>query len=125
MAITQPTLGGSALPWPQHEGGYELEYEYRGGAHTMADGSVTYDLVASGMKRVITLTWINISQTDRDTVMTRLTSLGLGSATLVPPEGGSITVTLDENMSLPRWTSIGARGNTVLLYTGSVRLREV
>lgn len=22
MAVTQPTLGGSALPWPQQDGGY-------------------------------------------------------------------------------------------------------
>lgn len=125
MAITQPTLGGSALPWPQQENGYQLRWEYRGGVNVMADASLSFDLVATGMKRVITLQWINISETNRDTVMTRLTALGTSSATLVTPENDSITVTLDENMTLPRWTAIGAKGNTVMLYTGSVTLREV
>lgn len=125
MAITQPTLGGSALPWPQNENGYDLRWEYRGGVSTMANGGLAFDLVATGAKRVVTLTWINISETDRDTVMTRLSSLGTGSATLKTPENDSFTVTLDENMTLPRWTAVGAKGGTVMLYTGSVTLREV
>ena len=90
MAITQPTLGGSALPWPQNENGYQVRYEYRGGVSVMADGSLSFDLVATGLKRVITLTWINISETDRDTVMTRLAALGTSSDTLVTPENDSI-----------------------------------
>jgi len=128
MAVTQPTLGGSALPWPQQDGGYRVRYEYRGGASVMANGAVNYDLVASGMKRVVSLTWINLSATDRDTVQTRLTSLGTSSATLVTPENASITVTLDENMTLPDWNSVGVpdgSGGQNLRYSGSVTLREV
>lgn len=127
MAITQPTLGGATnyLPWPQQENGFQIDWEYRGGVNVMANASLSFDLVATGMKRVITLQWINISETDRDLVMTRLTALGTSSATLVTPENDSITVTLDENMTLPRWASVGAKGNTVMLYSGSVTLREV
>ena len=125
MAITQPTLGGSALPWPQNENGYQVRYEYRGGVSVMADGSLSFDLVATGSKRVITLTWINISETNRDTVMTRLAALGTSSATLVTPENDSITVTLDDGMTLPTWSTVGAKGNSVMLYSGSVTLREV
>ena len=126
MAITQPTLGGSALPWPQNENGYQVRYEYRGGVSVMADGSLSFDLVATGSKRVITLTWVNISETDRDTVMTRLAALGTSSATLVTPEGTpGITVTLDDGMTLPTWSTVGAKGNSVMLYSGSVTLREV
>ena len=125
MAITQPTLGGSALPWPQNENGYQVRYEYRGGVSVMADGSLSFDLVATGSKRVITLTWINISETNRDTVMTRLAALGTSSATLVTPENDSITVTLDDGMTLPTWSAVGAKGNSVMLYSGSVTLREV
>ena len=125
MAITQPTLGGSALPWPQNENGYQVRYEYRGGVSVMADGSLSFDLVATGLKRVITLTWINISETDRDTVMTRLAALGTSSDTLVTPENDSITVTLDDGMTLPTWSTVGAKGNSVMLYSGSVTLREV
>lgn len=128
MAVTQPTLGGSALPWPQQDGGYRVRYEYRGGSSVMADGSVLFDLVATGSKRIVTLTWINISETDRDTVMTRLAALGTSSAALVSPENDSITVTLDENMTLPDWTAIGVpdgSGGLNLRYTGSVTLREV
>jgi len=94
----------------------------------MANGAVNYDLVASGMKRVVSLTWINLSATDRDTVQTRLTSLGTSSATLVTPENASITVTLDENMTLPDWNSVGVpdgSGGQNLRYSGSVTLREV
>lgn len=128
MAVTQPTLGGSALPWPQHDGGYQVRYEYRGGVMQMANGALNFDLVATGSKRVITLTWIHLSATDRDTVMTRLSSLGTSSATLVTPENASITVTLDENMTLPTWNTIGVpdgSGGQNLRYTGSVTLREV
>jgi len=133
MALTQPTLGGSSLPWPQQDGGYRVRYEYRGGANVMADGSVLYDLVATGSKRVITLTWVHLNETDRNTVMTRLSSLGTSSATLKTPEWESsptddITVTLDENMTLPDWTAISVpdgSGDTELRYSGSVTLREV
>ena len=127
MAITQPSLGGPTnyFPWPQNENGYQIRYEYRGGVAVMADGSVSFDLVATGAKRVITFTWVNISETDRDTVMTRLSSLGTSSATLVSPENDSITVTLDDGMTLPTWSTVGAKGGTVLLYSGSVTLREV
>lgn len=124
MAVTQPTLGGSALPWPQHDGGYQVRYEYRGGVAKMINGNLNFDLVATGSKRVITLTWLHLTSTDRDTVMTRLSSLGTSSATLVTPENASITVTLDENMTLPTWTAILVAGAS-LRYSGSVTLREV
>lgn len=130
MAVVQPSLGGATnyFPWPQQDGGYRVRYEYRGGTSVMANGSVLFDLVASGSKRVITLTWVNINSTDRDLVMTRLSSLGMSSATLVTPENASITVTLDENMTLPDWVALGVpdgAGAQVLRYSGSVTLREV
>lgn len=128
MAVTQATLGGSAFPWPQRDGGYQVRYEYRGGVAVMADGSLNFDLVASGSKRVITLTWVHLTETDRNTVMTRLSSLGTSSATLVSPENDSITVTLDDNMTLPTWATIGVSdgsGGQDLRYSGSVTLREV
>jgi len=53
---------------------------------------------------------------------------------LETPEGDEITVTLDENMTLPTWETVGvsngasaspAGNNIDLRYSGSVTLREV
>lgn len=128
MAVTQPTLDGNALPWPQQDGGYQVRYEYRGGASVMADGSMLYDLVASGAKRVITLTWVHLDEDDRNTVMTELAALGTASLPLANPEGDTVTVTLDENMTLPTWATVGVpdgSGGQNLRFSGSVTLREV
>lgn len=128
MAVTQPTLGGSSLPWPQHDGGYQVRYEYRGGGAKMINGNLNFDLVATGSKRVITLTWVHLTEAERDTVMTRLSSLGTSSATLKTPEWASVAddiiVTLDDNMTLPTWTAVLVAGAS-LRYSGSVTLREV
>ena len=121
MATTQPTLGGSALPYPST---YSDSPAYRGGVRIMADGSVSFDLVTSGYKRVFTLGWVNISTTDRDTVDSRVSSLGTSSAAFVSPENDSYTVTRDDAMTPIEWTYI-LDGTGSLRCTGTLILREV
>jgi len=90
----------------------------------MADGSITVDLVQSGVKRVVTFAWQHISETARDNIDSALNSMGTGSATLVIPEGDSFSVTLGVDLQLPTWVATpGADGN--MYYSGSVILREV
>lgn len=132
---TQPTLGGSPLgilhnlpttkgTFPSADGGYTIKKEYRGGSYEMANGSMTVDLVQSGLKRVVTFAWQHISETARDNIDSALASMGTGSATLVIPEGDSFNVTLNLDLTLPTWISTpGADGN--MYYSGSVVLREV
>lgn len=125
MALTTVTLGGTTLPALYYSSGYVERKAYRGATSIMADGSVSIDLVATGAKRNPQLTWTNIVEADKDTIDTALAAIVTnGSAELYTPNGENFNVTLDENMTLPTWTSILAAGG-ILLWSGSVTLREV
>lgn len=125
MALTTVTLGGTTLPGLYYDGGYTERKAYRGAAAVMVDGSINVDLVATGAKRNPQLTWTNIDEDDKDTVDTALAAVVTnGYAELVTPNNETFNVTLDENLTLPTWTSILAAGG-ILLWSGSVTLREV
>lgn len=93
----------------------------------MADGTITTDLVASGLKRTFTLIYTNISTTDKNTVNTFLSTLAGGSTTFYPPqeEGGttSYTVTRDEQLAPVVWTYIKA-GDGNFRWSTTFTLRE-
>ena len=136
MANVRAQLNSTDLPWPQQDGGYQIEYEYRGEVVEMADGSHNIDLVASGLKRVVTLTWVNISQTDKNTIQTILGTVGTSSTTLKTVENESFSVTLPTIKPVIRWTSIGTPNGSAYnagspaahisqVYSGSLVLREV
>jgi len=99
---TQPVLGGTTLPWPAANGGYEERYGWRGADMVMASGAVATDLVTTSAKRAFTLRWVNLSTTDVATVQTAWATVKSSSATLTTLSGSAYTVTRAEGvMELP------------------------
>lgn len=120
MAITTPALGG-ALPQTTE---FEYGIGYRGGSLRMADGSLVHDLVQAGTKRTVTLTWRDITETDRNTVVTRYANVASGSASLTTPDGQTITVVRAEDQRELIWSSRKVSGGA-LRWTATLRLEEV
>ena len=73
MAVTQIQYDAGAgyvlLPHPAHEGGFVLRSIPRGGHIMLADGTMSVDLV-SAREFAIDLFWQNISQANRDLIVT-------------------------------------------------------
>ncbi len=60
----------------------------------MASGTVAFDLVQSGAKRLFELEWTSVSDTDKTALETAYDSLGTATAAFVMPTGGgTATVT--------------------------------
>lgn len=118
--------GPTTLPQPGIDG-FTERWEYRGSSRIMADGSITTDLVATGLKRAWSLTYTNVTTAQRTTIQTFITTLAGGSTTFYPPQetGGttSYTVTRDENLTPIEWTTIrDGAGN--FLHSVTILLRE-
>lgn len=115
-----PTLGGTNLPMPSE---VILKVGRRIVQRRLADGTLDEVLIQSSTKRVFTLKWIKLSETERDTIVTKFTGLlGGSTATFVDIEGDSYTVANDEGqdeIEFEYYTSSG-----VIYYKGSLRLRE-
>lgn len=118
--MSAPQLGGTTLADPSAQ---PLIREYRGGGRVMANGTVNFDLVASGVKRRWELTWTNISSAARDTINTALDSLGASTATFIDAEGNTYTVSRDESLTPVSWVPVPVVGGFV--WSASVTLREV
>lgn len=93
----------------------------------MADGTMSTDLVASGLKRTFTLIYTNVTTTQKDAINTFLSTLAGGSTTFYPPQesGGSTsyTVTRDESLTPVVWSYVRA-GDGSFLWSTSFTLRE-
>lgn len=116
--------GPTTLPQPS---AFDETLEYRGSSRVMADGTLTTDLVDTSVQRAWSLTWTNLSTTDKGTVTTFITTLAGGSTTFYPPQdaGGSTsyTVTRDEALTPVTWTVI-RDGSGALRWSTTITLRE-
>lgn len=96
---------------------------YRGASFRMANGAVKFDTVVAGAKREFLLSWQNISDADKEEIITAyLTATGSG-VSFTDPEGDSWTVTMADDMAPIEWRATKAAAG--LRYSGSIRLREV
>lgn len=118
--------GPTTLPHPGIEGCQET-VNVRGASRGMADGTMSTDLVASGLKRTFTLIYTNVTTTQKNAINTFLSTLGGGSITFYPPQesGGSTsyTVTRDESLTPVVW-SYARAGDGSFLWSTSFTLRE-
>ena len=117
---TTPILGGVTLPEPYGE--TQEAAAYRGGSMEMADGSLRHFLVASGLKRTVTLRWRMLTDAEKTTVETAFATLATGSAQLTLPDGRVLTVQrANEGGLVWDWTLTPAGWR----YATTMELREL
>ena len=123
MAITTPVLGGTTLPQVEADG-YEETPELRGATTEMLSGALATDLVSATVKRRFALSWRMLSEAQISSVVAAWAAMvTAGSASFTSPNGGSYTVTHDDQLKLPiTWQRITASGLTGDL---TLKLREV
>ena len=91
MAYTQPILGGTTLPHPSE---YKEARLFRGAMVEMADGSAAFDVVNTNAKKLYTLTWKAVTDTNKGTIETAFDAMKTASVAFTPPSGaGATTVT--------------------------------
>lgn len=120
---TQPVINGQTL---QYVSDYDEEIFYKASVRRMASGALVRDVVTSAnhLKLRFTLTWQNITITERNNVQTALGYLYDGTArAYTSPRNQSYTVVLAENGE-PKWEVTRAAGD-VLRYSGALVLEEV
>ena len=127
MATPEPPKYGAGPTSLPHPSGFTESINQRGTGRELADGGVTFDLVDSGIKRSWSITWTNVTTSDRTDIETFVTTLDAGTSLFRPPQesGGSdeYTVTRDEGLTAVEWTTIrDGAGN--FLHTASLTLRE-
>lgn len=114
-------LGGNNLPMPSE---YSMKVGKRIVQRRMADGSLQEVAITSSAKRVFSMKWLKLSETQRDTIVTAFTALQGGStATFSDIEGDSYTVANDDGQDEIEFDLFTSSG--VIYYKGSLKLREV
>lgn len=112
-----PILAGTTLAAPAT---YEDDYDYRGSGTTMADGSITFDVVDTNYRRTIKMTWVLITDAEKAAILAAWSGLKTADASFTPPEGTAITVTRTEKG--PSFNAVkSALGNR---WNGSLELRQ-
>jgi hypothetical protein len=112
------SIAGTALPDPAH---IQEDYAFRGAATEMADGSLQFDLVQSGAKRVWALTWTTLTAAQKTDLESALAAIKETPGVYTDMESNSHTVTRHGNERIRvqhRPTAHGVR------YAVTVRLRE-
>lgn len=119
MAITTPVLGAVTLPQVEADG-YEETPELRGATTEMLSGALATDLVSASVKRRFSLSWRLLSEAQITNIVSAWsTMITTGSASFTSPNGGSYTVTHDDQLTLPiTWQRVTVSG-----LTGDVTLR--
>ena len=120
MAYVQPILGAYTLP---HPSAYVEKTVFRGAVQEMADGSYAFDVVATDAKRVYSLTWTLLNDTDKATLVTAFAALKLSPAFFTPPSGDAITSVTRNGALDATYTAVVT--TTGLLWNASIELREV
>lgn len=123
MAITTPVLGATTLPQVDADG-YTETPELRGATTEMVSGALATDLVNASVKRRFELSWRTLTEAEVTSIVSAWsTMITSGSASFTSPNGGSYTVTHDDQLTLPvRWEKITATG---LLGGLTLRLRQI
>jgi len=113
------TIAGSSVPEPTE---YSEDFQWRGGSVLMADGTVKFQSVATGGKRTPALTWVGITNAQKNTIRDAIDSFQDGTASFTSPAGDTYTVTRVEGgggFSANAWNSLGS-----VVWDVSVQLRE-
>jgi hypothetical protein len=106
MAIT---LAGQSLPNPNR---YTIESGYRGKGSTMADGSVSFDVVDSTVKRKFTLGFVLLTSTQKSALLTAWASLKTATGTLVDYDSTNYTVVRDPEAASLSFDAVPTAGGT-------------
>jgi len=88
------TLNSKTLPPPS---GYTINDAYIGSAALLANGNLGRDLVVSGPKMRITLSWVALTTTDLATVRDAYADAVAGTVAFVGPDGTSCSVHAGQN----------------------------
>ncbi len=123
MAIQAPVVAGTTLA---SCAAYEQTDTLRGATAEMADGSVHFELVASGAKKDFVLSWDMLTAAQRADVSTAWAALATAysSNNFVSVLGDTYTVTRHPDQKELKFTAVQVNG-VVLRYKGELRLREV
>lgn len=120
---TTPTLGGTTLPSPTT---YRETVRNRGGYREMANGAVVVDLVVAPAKRNFQLSWRNVSNTDKATILTAWATIDDSTATFRPPTYNQLSVdyTVGRDPSRPELDIEAVNTPNALLWNIEMSLRE-
>ena len=113
-------IGGVTVADPA---GYRIGPGYWGGATTLADGTLQFDLVNDGAKRRFELTWTAITTTQRDSINTAYNNIRKSSGNFTGPDGATATVVRDPTQDRLLWEAVKAAGAT-LRWSGTLVLLE-
>lgn len=122
--MATPALAGTTLVQVSANRGFSYSIEYRGSMTTLADGSLQTDLVVDTAKRTFTLSWKNITSTQKTAIETAFNAIRKASGAFTAPDGQTATVTRSPQQKEIKWdTEVNASG--VYLWSGSLTLVEV
>ncbi len=124
MAISVPTLGGQTIFTGVYPNKYRQYAGYRGGTSTMADGTLSTDLVNTSAKLRWELGWDWLTSAQVATLKTAVDAVKASSGTFVDVDGTSYTVTLDENFLELEIEMKKIAGNNQRFST-TIKLRQV
>lgn len=125
MAIQAPVLGGTTLAATRNEDGYMKTPTVRGGSMVMADGSIRFENVQSGVKYEFRLAWDMLTGSQVADIVTAFNTLltGYTSNNFTDVEGNTYTVTRYPDQS-PEFTPQRVYG-AALRWKAELKLREV
>jgi len=123
MALQAPVVESTTLASCS---AYEQTDTLRSATVELADGSVHFELVASGAKKDFVLSWDMLTATQMAAVRTAWVALATAysSSNFVSVLGDTYTVTRHPDQKELKFTAVHING-TVLRYKGELRLREV
>lgn len=125
MAIQAPVLGGTTLAATRNEDGYMETPTVRGGSMVMADGSVRFENVQSGVKKEFRLAWDMLTDSQKADIETAFATLltGYTSNNFTSINGTTYTVTRYPDQ-FPEFTPQRVYGSA-LRWKAELKLREV
>ena len=125
MAIQAPVLGGTTLAATRADDGYMKTPTVRGGSLVMADGSVRFENVQSGVKYEFKLAWDMLTDSQVSDIITAFNTLltSYSSNNFTDVQGNTYTVTRYPDQS-PEFTPQRVYG-AALRWKAELKLREV
>lgn len=119
-----PILDSNTMAPVYYQKGFSYTAEYRGAFIQLASGSYVTDLVDGTVKRTFTLTWKNITSTQKTTIETAWASVKMVSKAFTAPDSQTATVIRDPSQKQLKWDS-ELTGTGDLLWSTTMVLIEV
>lgn len=124
MAISTLVLRGTNLPSPSS---YDTEQVLQGGTLTLADGSLSIDIVSPGLignyRTIYKIGWTGLTAAEAETVTDEYwETVTAGVATMVTPEGDTVNVQPTKNVKVTRNTF---KSGGDLFYNVAFELKRV